>query len=95
MTDIQHLLVGLSKPFPCSYLPEEEETLLVLQDNAGRNNIIYERLMENGFRRSGNDVYRPHTLVARVNHYASPSMTTQQISKLINKANGRITYCLL
>lgn len=99
MTDIQHLLVGLSKPFPCSYLPEEEETLLVLQDNAGRNNIIYERLMENGFRRSGNDVYRPHCRLCSACESLRLAVNDVQLSKsqkrLINKgkrAGLRIIY---
>lgn len=89
MTDIQHLLVGLSKPFPCSYLTKEEETLLVLQDDAGRNNRVYERLMENGFRRSGDDVYRPHCRLCSACESLRLAMDNVKFSKsqkrLINK----------
>ena len=50
---------GISQSFPCSYLPDEQETLLVYAEES-EHNTYYEMLMAAGFRRSGAQVYRPH-----------------------------------
>jgi len=52
--------VALTPPMPCSYLSEQQEQILVVQDDQLHNQAGYEVLLLNGFRRSGNDVYRPH-----------------------------------
>lgn len=52
--------VGITKTFPCSYLPEEEERLLIALDERLQNNRSYSLLMMEGFRRSGDQSYRPH-----------------------------------
>lgn len=52
---------GVTNKFDCSYLPEMEERLLVFvgyQDNDLMQQ--YETMLENGFRRSGEQIYRPH-----------------------------------
>ena len=52
--------VGITKTFPCSYLPDEEERLLIALDERLQNNHSYSLLMMEGFRRSGDQSYRPH-----------------------------------
>lgn len=52
--------VALTPPMPCSYLSEQQEQILVVQDDQLHSQAGYEVLLLNGFRRSGNDVYRPH-----------------------------------
>ena len=52
--------VGITKTFPCSYLPEQEERLLIAIDERLQNNRSYSMLMMEGFRRSGEQSYRPH-----------------------------------
>ncbi|MDX2321131.1 MAG: arginyltransferase [Moritella sp.] len=52
--------VALTPPMPCSYLNDQQEQIFVVQDDALHNPASYEMLLLNGFRRSGNDVYRPH-----------------------------------
>ncbi len=52
--------VGITKTFPCSYLPDEEERLLIAVDERLQNNQSYSLLMMEGFRRSGDQSYRPH-----------------------------------
>lgn len=52
--------VGITKTFPCSYLPNEEERLLIALDERLQNNHSYSLLMMEGFRRSGDQSYRPH-----------------------------------
>lgn len=52
--------VALTPPMPCSYLKDQQEQIFVVQDDDLHNQAGYEVLLLNGFRRSGNDVYRPH-----------------------------------
>ena len=52
--------VGITKIFPCSYLPNKEERLLIAVDERLQNNQSYSLLMAQGFRRNGDQSYRPH-----------------------------------
>jgi arginine-tRNA-protein transferase len=52
--------VGITKTFPCSYLPNEKERLLIAIDERLQNKDSYSLLMTEGFRRSGEQSYRPH-----------------------------------
>jgi len=54
------LKVAVTPEHDCSYLPYEREQLLVIVDNSLKNAEDYERLLTVGFRRSGEDLYRPH-----------------------------------
>lgn len=60
MSDSSDLRVGLTATFPCSYLPENEEQLIMLIDPQINAQQYYPDLMAIGFRRSGDQVYRPH-----------------------------------
>ena len=52
--------VGITKTWPCSYLPDEEERLLIAVDERLQNKHSYSILMTEGFRRSGEQSYRPY-----------------------------------
>lgn len=52
--------VSITQTFPCSYLPEQDEKLLIATDERLQNNRGYSLLMMEGFRRSGEQIYRPH-----------------------------------
>jgi len=45
---------------PCPYLPERQAVNLLVDPYSTMDTRLYSRLIHNGFRRSGNDVYRPH-----------------------------------
>ncbi|GIU49663.1 arginyltransferase [Shewanella algidipiscicola] len=51
--------VGLTNTFACSYLPERQEQLMVLQEDSFNINL-FEQLLGLGFRRSGDTLYKPH-----------------------------------
>lgn len=51
---------GVSQVFPCSYLPGEQEQLLVALPPSLHTAMQYQQLLEMGFRRSGEQLYRPH-----------------------------------
>jgi Putative arginyl-tRNA:protein arginylyltransferase len=59
MTEIA-LKVGLTPEHHCSYLPAEQEQLMVLLDTHLLSADGYESLLSAGFRRSGSDIYRPY-----------------------------------
>lgn len=51
--------IGLTENHPCSYLKEQQERVAVVMDEQLHSNAGYELLMANGFRRSGNTIYKP------------------------------------
>lgn len=52
--------LGITETFPCNYLPQKEERLLIAVDERLHNSKSYAWLMTQGFRRSGDQAYRPH-----------------------------------
>ena len=51
---------GITQSFSCSYLPDEQEQLLVYAENNDFQAWRYSQLIQVGFRRSGEQIYRPH-----------------------------------
>ncbi|WP_100657074.1 arginyltransferase [Alteromonas flava] len=51
---------GLTQTFECSYIPAQREQLLVYVEENDDQNAQYELLIRAGFRRSGEQIYRPH-----------------------------------
>lgn len=58
----ENLKFGITGNFDCNYLPEQKERLLVAVDERLHNSQHYSWLMHEGFRRSGDQIYRPHCL---------------------------------
>ena len=56
----QNFKLGLTKTFDCNYLADQQEQLLIAVDERLQTNTSYTWLMEQGFRRSGEQIYRPH-----------------------------------
>lgn len=52
--------LGVTKVFPCNYLPDQQERLLIAIDERLQTADNYAWLMSEGFRRSGDQSYRPH-----------------------------------
>ncbi|VAW88864.1 Arginyl-tRNA--protein transferase [hydrothermal vent metagenome] len=50
----------LSAPHPCSYLDEPQSSTLFVDPEATIDTNIYSQLAQQGFRRSGDHIYRPH-----------------------------------
>ena len=59
MSQISDLNVGITAAFPCSYLPDQKEQLIMLIEPEQNARDHYLSLMSLGFRRSGDQVYRP------------------------------------
>jgi len=51
---------GITQSFSCSYLPDEQEQLLVYAEDGELHSQRYSQLIQAGFRRSGEQIYRPH-----------------------------------
>lgn len=61
MTDARHTIaVFHSQTMPCSYLPGRQSANLVIDPRLHITAPLYNDLLDNGFRRSGTHVYRPH-----------------------------------
>jgi len=56
----KQIKLGLTELFDCSYIPTQQEQLLVVLDRQVMNGEDYQSLLGLGFRRSGSDIYRPH-----------------------------------
>ncbi|MGB5446949.1 MAG: arginyltransferase [Psychromonas sp.] len=54
------LNMGITKAFPCAYLEDQKEQLIMLLDPQDNARHYYPTLLANGFRRSGEQVYRPN-----------------------------------
>lgn len=54
------LKVFVTAPHPCSYLADREAVTLFLDPDAVVDKSLYSQLSDIGFRRSGENVYRPH-----------------------------------
>ncbi|HIE00981.1 MAG TPA: arginyltransferase [Thiotrichaceae bacterium] len=52
--------VYMSQPYPCSYLPNRMATTVFVAPFVSKTSLLYNRLSQHGFRRSGNDIYSPH-----------------------------------
>ncbi|WP_088328777.1 arginyltransferase [Lacimicrobium sp. SS2-24] len=51
---------AVTQAFPCSYLSDRQEQVLLHLNDEPISNDTYTRLLQNGFRRSGDALYRPH-----------------------------------
>ena len=50
----------LTEEHPCSYLDGEQARSVFVHPSCPMSGQIYSQLMAQGFRRSGDDVYRPY-----------------------------------
>ena len=57
--DSEHIRLFRTAGHHCSYLPESEARTLFIDPGASKNPLLYQSLIDMGFRRSGNDIYRP------------------------------------
>ncbi|WP_457676988.1 arginyltransferase [Thiolapillus sp.] len=60
-----HLNLGLTPEHACSYLPERKARSLVVVDEDLLDPLIYDSLLQQGYRRSGDHVYRPWCVSCR------------------------------
>ncbi|MGO2350184.1 arginyltransferase [Pseudoalteromonas nigrifaciens] len=84
---------GLSQEFACSYLPNRQEQLLVILDPSCYSSDKFESLLALGFRRSGNQIYRPHcptcSACSSVRVLAQEFIETKSHKRKLNKAKTR------
>lgn len=60
MTDLSNIRLFATHPHHCSYLPDAEATTVFVDPHHPVDAQLYNSLSENGFRRSGKHLYRPH-----------------------------------
>ncbi len=59
-SSLRDLKVYTTYPHSCSYLKDQEATTLFIDPRQEMDQLLYSRLSQMGFRRSGNHIYRPH-----------------------------------
>ncbi len=95
-SDIHQIRIGLTNNHPCSYLKDRMERVAVALDNAMQSDENYEVLLANGFRRSGDTIYKPHCDNCSACHalrVAIPDFTLSKSQKrLLNKVKGEISW---
>ncbi|WP_163930810.1 arginyltransferase [Paraferrimonas sp. SM1919] len=60
--ELNQLTFGISGQSPCSYLEDRLQRIIAPFDEQPLNAKLYQQLIEIGFRRSGDHVYRPHCI---------------------------------
>lgn len=78
--------LGISQTFTCNYLPDEQERLLIAIDERLHDVEHYSWLMSQGFRRSGDQIYRPHC----INCHACQSLRVLATEFTPSKSQKRI-----
>jgi len=91
--------LGITKAFPCNYLPNQQERLLVAVDQVLHDSEHYSWLMQQGFRRSGNDIYRPHCVSCQacqsirvINALFKPSKSQKRLLKRCQHFTVNLSY---
>ncbi|MGR5168674.1 arginyltransferase [Vibrio astriarenae] len=59
-SDLYHIRIGLTAAHECAYLPNHQERMAVALDEPNHSPEGYQILLANGFRRSGDVIYKPH-----------------------------------
>ena len=96
-TQSSSLNIGITKPFPCSYLDDQQETLIMLIEPEINALSNYPALIENGFRRSGSEVYRPHCehcQACESLRIAIDSFIKSRSQKRLMNKNNHFTICI-
>ncbi|MGK0441451.1 MAG: arginine-tRNA-protein transferase [Pseudohongiellaceae bacterium] len=60
MIDLEQLKFFSTQEHPCSYLPGETAKTIFLDPSQAIEQVLYSSLLQLGFRRSGENIYRPH-----------------------------------
>ncbi len=95
-SDIHQIRIGLTNNHPCSYLKDRMERVAVALDNTMQSDENYEVLLANGFRRSGDTIYKPHCDNCSSCHalrIAIPDFVLSKSQKrLLNKVKDQVTW---
>lgn len=87
---------GLTQEFACSYLDDQQEQLLVfVTDSSSATSQEYNLLLEAGFRRSGDQIYRPHCQSCRACQSIRIPVSEFAISKSQKRINNKNTDILV
>ncbi|QMV14793.1 arginyltransferase [Vibrio spartinae] len=88
---MQNIRIGLSHSHSCSYLPDRQERVAIAMDGDLHTPTQYEMLLANGFRRSGDTIYKPHCDNCQLCQAIRVSITAFDLSRsqkrLLNKSN--------
>ncbi|KID57210.1 arginyl-tRNA-protein transferase [Pseudoalteromonas luteoviolacea] len=92
--------IGLSQQFDCSYLPDRKEQLLVILDSECYTATRFEALLSLGFRRSGDQIYRPHcplcsacqSIRVLAKHYTPSKSQKRKFNKIHSDYSVKVSF---
>ncbi len=91
-SDVHRIRIGLTDNHPCSYLADKQERVAVALDKSMHTSESYEVLLANGFRRSGDTIYKPHCDTCASCHpiriSAADFKTSRSQKRVLNKAKS-------
>jgi arginine-tRNA-protein transferase len=96
-SDLQQIRIGLTNCHPCSYLDDRQERVAVALDPAMHCGSSYEVLLANGFRRSGDTIYKPHCdhcQACQALRIAVPDFVVSKNQKRLLKKSSKYTWQL-
>ncbi|MBE4587875.1 arginyltransferase [Vibrio navarrensis] len=96
-SDIHQIKIGLTENHPCSYLPERQERVAVALEPEMHSAESYEVLLANGFRRSGDTIYKPHCDLCQACkpiRVAVPDFVLSKSQKRLRKKSRKLSWCL-
>lgn len=89
-SDLQEIRIGLTDSHACSYLVNKQERVAVALDSQMHSVSSYEVLLANGFRRSGDTIYKPHCDMCQacvpIRVSVHDFVPTRSQKRLLNKA---------
>jgi arginine-tRNA-protein transferase len=89
-SDLKRIQIGLSENNPCNYLPNQVERVAVALDEELQSTAGYELLLANGFRRSGDTIYKPYcdhcSACQAIRVQCSQFKASKSQKRLLNKA---------
>ncbi|MBB3046401.1 arginine-tRNA-protein transferase [Litorivivens lipolytica] len=60
MASLEEIKLFQTRPHPCSYLEDQQAVTIFIDPEASVDRSLYSQLSRQGFRRSGEHLYRPH-----------------------------------
>ncbi|CAH0525575.1 arginyltransferase [Vibrio hippocampi] len=93
----QQIRIGLSQPHACSYLANQMEQVAVVLEQSYHYQDAFEMLLANGFRRSGNTIYKPHCRqcqACQAIRVSIPDFTPSKSQKRLNNKCQALTWQL-
>lgn len=91
---LQQIRIGLSRQQPCSYIPSKEERVAIVLEKEMHSGENFEMLLANGFRRSGNTLYKPQCDTCQACQALRVAVQDFSLQKVKNDYGQKANICV-